>query len=257
LHAQSLGQAVQAILGQPHGTRARVELEPPQVEQARHEGSADGTRYVVALLGPVEAAARDVPLLRANVELAQLCRPSLGHSEDDWLWLRIRWALLTYGRGSGARSQAYKDPVAAQSVCDGYAKPPGKVVVATTRVAHRVSPGPLTKRRDALSGRDPGRRLDQLGYARVGEAKVPVAPPDGDGDQSNVEKPAQVVAGGGRRDARLRRQDARGERAPIHEGEKDLGPRRLGQSRADGREIDIANRLRGLGHAANVMPSTV
>jgi len=79
-------------------------------------------------------------------------------------------------------------------------------------------------------------------------------PPLGDdGEQPRVDEPPEVLAGGRRRDARLRGQDTRRQRAPVPERQQHPGPCPLAEDGAEGGEIRVAADMRG-GHGFRLDP---
>ena len=118
------------------------------------------------------------------------------------------------------------------------------MVVAAPRVANCVRAGSLAQRRDRLRGRDARNGFDQLADLGAGEREVAVPAAVDDGDETRVDEPGKVVARRGRRDAGLGREHARRERAAVAEREQNPRPGRLGEQRADGCEVGVADRLR-------------
>ena len=112
----------------------------------------------------------------------------------------------------------------------------------------RVRARAVAQRADRRGGRDARERLDQLRDLRAGEPVVAVAALGDDGEEPGVDEPPEVLAGGRRRDARLRGEHARRQRATVAEREQHPRPRALAEDRAEGGEVGVS------GHEVSVGP---
>src|SRR5205823_3821181 len=115
--ADSYREVRPAGVGEAEGARLRVAGEPAELEQPRHEGPSERARDVVALLGPVEAAARDVAGASLDPQLGEGARAVVGDA-------------VVAGAVAGDEY-----PALLQRVCDGNAQPAREVVVAAAGVA--------------------------------------------------------------------------------------------------------------------------
>ena len=114
------------------------------------------------------------------------------------------------------------------------------MVVTRARGPDRVRARTFAERAHGRGGGDTRERLDQLRDLRAGEPVVAVAALGDDGEQPRVDEPPEVLAGGRRRDARLRGEHARRQRAPVAEREQHPRPRPLAEDGAEGGEIRVA-----------------
>jgi hypothetical protein len=118
----------------------------------------------------------------------------------------------------------------------------GEVVVTRARGPDRVRARTFAERAHGRGGGDTRERLDQLRDLRAGEPVIAVAALGDDGEQARVDEPPEVLAGGRRRDARLRGEHPGRQRAPVPERQKHPHPRPrpLAEDGTEGCEIRVA-----------------
>ncbi len=179
---------------------------------------------VEAPLAPVEAGAAEGALA------AGLKRDAVPGEEGEAL--RRHLAALVAERHAALRGER---------IGKRHAQPPGQVVVAEARLAHRhVEPADRAIARRRLDGGDDPHQFDHLRHQRRGDAEVAVAALLHGGEQLALRQPSQMLAGRGGRYARGIGKLAGGLGAAVHQRVKHRRARRVAHQRADLGKVDVA-----------------
>ena len=140
-----------------------------------------------------------------------------------------------------------------QRLEDRDAESAGEMVVARAGQAQRLGARALPQRSDRRGRRHLRERLEQLAAVRAGQPVVPVAALGQHLEQPGVREPGEMAGRRRRGDPRLARQHARGKGAPVAEREQDPRAGRLGEERAQRREVGVSG-MGGMGHPSTVAP---
>ena len=198
---------------------------------------------MVALFGPVQAAAHEIAGLGVDAELGErgcavLADGVAGRIEDSACGAMAGHVVVV-----GAAVAVGEDSLPAERVCDSDAEPAGEVVVAASGIADRVRPCSLSQRGDRLCRGYTGDGFDQLTDTRAGESEVSVPAAAGGGDEACLDEFGEVMARGGCRDTGFGRENGCCERPAVGKRQEHLRPGRLSEHRAHGGHVGVPDWL--------------